>query len=78
MLVDPRPGAEFARLVHADTLAVPSACGHSVFWCEDRRIGSACSRVRSRARRTWSQPLLAVDAERVKRYFFVLSGLSWL
>ena len=39
MLVDPRPAAAFAQLVRADTLAVPSACGHAVFWCEDGRIG---------------------------------------
>ena len=41
VLVDPQPGAEFARLVRADTLAVASPCGHSVFWCEEQRIGSA-------------------------------------
>ena len=39
MLVDPRAAAAFARLVRADTLAVPSACGHAVFWCEPERIG---------------------------------------
>ena len=39
VLVDPRPAAAFARLVAADTLAVPSTCGHSVFWCEPERIG---------------------------------------
>jgi homoserine O-acetyltransferase len=42
VLVDPRPPAAFARLVGADTLAVPSACGHAVFWCpESERIGRA-------------------------------------
>ena len=41
MLVDARPAAAFARLVGADTLAVPSACGHAVFWCEPERIGRA-------------------------------------
>jgi homoserine O-acetyltransferase len=41
MLVDHRPAAAFARLVAADTLAVPSACGHAVFWCEPDRIGRA-------------------------------------
>ena len=40
-LVDPRPAAAFARLVRADTLAVRSTCGHSVFWCEPDRIGRA-------------------------------------
>jgi homoserine O-acetyltransferase/O-succinyltransferase len=39
MLVDPRPPATFAQLVGADTLAVPSACGHAVFWCEAESIG---------------------------------------
>ena len=39
MLVDPRPAAAFSRLVGAETLAVPSACGHAVFWCEPERIG---------------------------------------
>ena len=38
-LIDPRPGAAFARLVGADTLAVRSDCGHAVFWCEPDRIG---------------------------------------
>jgi homoserine O-acetyltransferase len=41
MLVDHRPTAAFAHLVRADTLAVPSSCGHSVFWCESERIGAA-------------------------------------
>jgi len=41
MLVDPRPSAAFARLVDAETLAVPSDCGHAVFWCEPGRIGGA-------------------------------------
>jgi homoserine O-acetyltransferase len=40
-LVDPGPAAAFARLVRADTLAVPSSCGHAVFWCEPERIGRA-------------------------------------
>ena len=39
MVVDPRPAAAFARLVRADTLTVPSACGHAVFWCDAERIG---------------------------------------
>ena len=34
------PGAEFARLAGAETLVVPSDCGHSVFWCEAERIGA--------------------------------------
>ena len=41
MLVDSRPTAAFARLARADTLAVPSPCGHAVFWCEPERIGRA-------------------------------------
>ena len=39
LLVDPGPAAAFARLVAADTLAVPSACGHAVFWCDAENIG---------------------------------------
>jgi len=39
MLVDSRPTAAFGRLARADTLAVPSPCGHAVFWCEPERIG---------------------------------------
>ena len=38
-MVDPRPAAAFARLARADTLAVPSDCGHAVFWCAPERIG---------------------------------------
>jgi homoserine O-acetyltransferase len=38
-MVDPGPAAAFARLARADTLAVPSGCGHAVFWCEPERIG---------------------------------------
>jgi homoserine O-acetyltransferase len=41
ILVDPRPAAAFAQLVGAETLAVPSDCGHAVFWCEAGRIGAA-------------------------------------
>jgi homoserine O-acetyltransferase len=33
--------ATFARLLKADTLAVPSACGHGVFVCETGTIGAA-------------------------------------
>ena len=44
MLVDPRPAAAFARLVGAETLAIPSDCGHAVFWCEPGRIGAAVQR----------------------------------
>lgn len=39
LLVDPGPAAAFARLVGADTLVVPSACGHAVFWCDAENIG---------------------------------------
>jgi homoserine O-acetyltransferase len=38
-LVDSRSAAAFGRLARADTLAVPSDCGHAVFWCEPERIG---------------------------------------
>jgi homoserine acetyltransferase len=41
IIVSAAPAAEFARLAGADTLVVPSACGHSVFWCEDQRVGAA-------------------------------------
>lgn len=40
-MVSPGPPAEFARLVGADTIAVPSPCGHAVFWCETGTIGRA-------------------------------------
>ncbi len=40
-MVDPAPGAAFARLVRADTLAVRSGCGHAVYACESERIGRA-------------------------------------
>ena len=39
ILVDPKPPAAFARLLGAETLAVPSDCGHAVFWCEAESIG---------------------------------------
>ena len=39
MLVDPRPTEAFARLAGAETLAVPSPCGHAVYSCEADRIG---------------------------------------
>lgn len=31
----------FARAVRGDTLLVPSVCGHQVFACERKHIGSA-------------------------------------
>jgi hypothetical protein len=31
---------DFARLVKADTLAVPSACGHLAAMCEEARVGA--------------------------------------
>ena len=40
-IVSPGPAAEFARLVGAEVLAVPSPCGHAVFWCEDEALGGA-------------------------------------
>ncbi|NIP81504.1 MAG: alpha/beta fold hydrolase [Gemmatimonadetes bacterium] len=39
-MVSPGPAAEFARMVGAEILAVPSPCGHAVFWCEDEAVGS--------------------------------------
>ncbi|HEX3157369.1 MAG TPA: alpha/beta fold hydrolase [Gemmatimonadaceae bacterium] len=43
-MVSAGPAAEFARLAGADTLAVRSACGHSLFWCEQARVGAAVRR----------------------------------
>ena len=40
-VVTPGPAMEFARLVNADTLAVPSACGHWAATCEEARVGAA-------------------------------------
>lgn len=40
-MVSSEPAAEFARLTGAETLVVPSDCGHSVFWCEAKSIGAA-------------------------------------
>jgi homoserine O-acetyltransferase len=39
-MVSSGPGAEFARLTGAETLEVPSDCGHAVFWCEEAKIGT--------------------------------------
>jgi homoserine O-acetyltransferase len=39
-MVTPGPVVEFARLIGAETLSVPSNCGHVTFGCEEgRRIG---------------------------------------
>jgi homoserine O-acetyltransferase len=35
------PAAAFAGLVRADTLSVPSACGHVFVFCEKARVGAA-------------------------------------
>jgi homoserine O-acetyltransferase/O-succinyltransferase len=43
-MVSAGPAAEFARLVGADTLAVRSACGHALLWCEDASVGAAVRR----------------------------------
>jgi homoserine O-acetyltransferase len=40
-VVTPQPGADFARRLRADTLAVPSPCGHAIFSCELRMVGEA-------------------------------------
>jgi len=56
MLVNPGPPSEFARLVRADTLSVPSDCGHAVFWCEPQRIGRVVRDFVDRA------PILATES----------------
>ena len=38
-MVSPEPAAAFAKLAGAEALEVPSACGHSVFWCEAEELG---------------------------------------
>jgi homoserine O-acetyltransferase len=40
-MVSAGPAAAFARLARADTLAVRSACGHALFWCEGAGVGAA-------------------------------------
>jgi homoserine O-acetyltransferase/O-succinyltransferase len=40
-IVSASPAAEFARYAGADTLAVRSPCGHSLFWCDSERVGAA-------------------------------------
>ena len=44
LIVASGPAAEFARLAGADTLAVRSACGHALFWCEEASVGEAVRR----------------------------------
>jgi homoserine O-acetyltransferase len=39
-MVTAGPAVDFARLVKADTLAVPSACGHLAAMCEEARVGA--------------------------------------
>ena len=39
-MVTPGPVADFARLIGAETLSVPSNCGHTTFFCEGKRIGT--------------------------------------
>jgi homoserine acetyltransferase len=39
-LVSAGPAAEFARLLGADSLAIPSSCGHGVIGCAQERIGA--------------------------------------
>ena len=43
-MVSAGPAAEFARLAGADTLAVRSACGHALLWCEQASAGAAVRR----------------------------------
>jgi len=38
-MVSPGPAVAFAKLASADTLVVPSDCGHSVFWCDAEELG---------------------------------------
>jgi homoserine O-acetyltransferase len=40
-VVSAQPAVAFASLVGADTLSIPSECGHQVFTCEAERIGAA-------------------------------------
>ena len=40
-MVTAGPVAEFARLVHADTLSIGSSCGHVMVFCEQKRVGAA-------------------------------------
>ena len=40
-MVTAGPAAAFARLVHADTLSLASACGHAAVGCESARAGAA-------------------------------------
>ena len=39
-MVTAGPSATFARLAHADTLSVPSACGHGASGCEQVRVNA--------------------------------------
>jgi pimeloyl-ACP methyl ester carboxylesterase len=50
-MVSSGPAAEFARYASAETLAVPSACGHALFWCEEAKIGTAVREFLERAER---------------------------
>jgi homoserine O-acetyltransferase len=40
-MVNPHPGLEFAKLLHARTLELNSACGHGATGCDAVRIGAA-------------------------------------
>jgi homoserine O-acetyltransferase len=40
-LVNPRPAAEFARMLHAPLLELDSDCGHRAHSCEMKQIGEA-------------------------------------
>lgn len=40
-MVTAGPAVQFAPLVLAKTLSLPSSCGHLVFFCEQERIGAA-------------------------------------
>jgi homoserine O-acetyltransferase/O-succinyltransferase len=43
-IVTPDAGRAFARLVKADTLSLPSDCGHVVLWCQRPAVAEAIGR----------------------------------
>ena len=55
-MVSPGPAAEFARLAGAETLDIRSACGHSLFWCEQATVGAAVRRFVERGGDAASEP----------------------
>jgi len=55
-MVSSGPAAEFARLAGAETLDIPSECGHSLFWCEQAKVGAAVRMFIDRAAATVIAP----------------------